>query len=116
MNAGMDMDMVSEYFLDHGEELVKQHRVSEQTIDDLCRKVLEAKYKLGLFDNPYKYVSEERNKKEMMSADKLALSKESAIKSMVLLQNNNHVLPLDANQKIAFIGPLVNDKRVGFRR
>ena len=111
LKAGVDMDMVGEEFLNYAETLVKEGKVSEKTIDDACRKILEAKYKLGLFDDPYRYVSEERNKKEMMSEDKLKLSRQAAIESMVLLKNNNKVLPLDKEKRIAFIGPLVKDQR-----
>ncbi len=110
LNAGVEMDMVGEEFLKYAEELVKEKRVSIKIINDACRNILEAKYKLGLFENPYRYVSEERNKKELMSPDKLELSKQAAIESMVLLKNNN-VLPLSSSKKIAFIGPLVKDKR-----
>ncbi len=111
LNAGIDMDMVSEEFLKYAAELVREGKVSVKTIDDACRKILEAKYKLGLFDDPYRYVNETRNKQQEMSADKIALSKEAAIESMVLLKNSNHVLPLNAQKKIAFIGPLVKDQR-----
>lgn len=111
LNATVDMDMVSELFIKHGAELVRSGRVKESVIDNACRRVLEAKYKLGLFEDPYKYVSEERNKAEIMSEDKLALSKEAAIKSMVLLKNNNKTLPLQADRKIAFIGPFVKNQR-----
>jgi beta-glucosidase len=111
LNAGVDMDMVGEVFLKHASELVKSGKVSEAQIDAACRRVLEAKYKLGLFDDPYRFISDERNKTEMMSADKLQLSKEAAIKSMVLLKNSNQILPLSAQKKVAFIGPLVKDQR-----
>jgi beta-glucosidase len=111
LNAGIDMDMVSEYFLDHAAELVKNGSVSITQIDAACRKILEAKYKLGLFDDPYRYVSESRNKQQIMSADKIALSKQAAIESMVLLKNENNVLPLSNEKKIAFIGPFVKDQR-----
>jgi beta-glucosidase len=111
LNAGMDMDMVGEEFLRFAAQLVKEKKVPVKMIDDACRRILEAKYKLGLFDDPYRYVSEERNKKEMMSADKIALSKQAAIESMVLLKNSNRVLPLAQGKKIAFIGPLVKDQR-----
>lgn len=111
MNAGVDMDMVSEEFLKYGEQLVKEGKVSMKTIDDACRKILEAKYKLGLFDDPYRYVNEERNREQEMSPDKIALSKQAAIESFVLLKNSNNVLPLKSSQKIAFIGPLVKDQR-----
>jgi beta-glucosidase len=111
LNAGTDMDMVAELFTKYGAQLVKSGRVSQTQIDAACRRILEAKYKLGLFDDPYRYVSEERCKKEMMSAEKLALSKDAALKSIVLLKNANQVLPLNAQKKIAFIGPLVKDQR-----
>ncbi|UAY51560.1 beta-glucosidase BglX [Ferruginibacter albus] len=116
INAGIDMDMVSELFLLELPDLVKQGKVSVATIDNACRLILEAKYKLGLFEDPYRYISEERNKKEIMSADKLVLAKEAALKSIVLLKNiklknRQHVLPLSRDEKIAFIGPLVKDKR-----
>ncbi len=111
LNAGVDMDMVGEEFLRFAAQLVKEGKVSTKIIDDACRRILEAKYKLGLFDDPYRYISEARNKKEMMSADKIALSKQAAIESMVLLKNKNNVLPLSSGKKIAFIGPLVKDQR-----
>ncbi|MEO7314168.1 MAG: beta-glucosidase BglX [Ginsengibacter sp.] len=111
LNAGMDMDMVGEEFLRFAEILIKEGKVSEQKINDACRRILEAKYKLGLFEDPYRYVNKERNQKQMMSADKLALSKQAAIESMVLLKNDQNILPLQAGKKIAFIGPLVKDKR-----
>jgi beta-glucosidase len=111
LNAGMDMDMVGELFIGYGAELVKSGKVSMETIDAACRRILEAKYKLGLFKDPYLYVSEERAKAEIFSADKLALSKDAAVKSMVLLKNDQQILPLQTSQKVAFIGPLVNDQR-----
>jgi beta-glucosidase len=111
INAGIDMDMVSELFIKHGSNLVKSGKVSVAQVDAACRRVLEAKYKLGLFHDPYRYISEERNKQELMSADKLQLAKEAAVKSQVLLKNSGKVLPLNAQKKLAFIGPLVKDQR-----
>ncbi|MDQ2752629.1 MAG: beta-glucosidase BglX, partial [Bacteroidota bacterium] len=111
LNAGIDMDMVSEYFLDHAAELVKNGSVPMAQIDAACRRILEAKYKLGLFADPYRYISESRNKQQIMSADKIALSKQAAIESMVLLKNANNTLPLSNEKKIAFIGPFVKDQR-----
>lgn len=111
INAGIDMDMVSELFIKYGANLVKSGKVSEAQIDAACRRVLEAKYKLGLFHDPYRYISEERRKLELMSADKLQLAKEAAIKSQVLLKNSGKILPLSAQKKVAFIGPLVKDQR-----
>lgn len=109
--AGVDMDMVSEIFVTQLKKLVETKQLDVKYVNLACRRVLEAKYKLGLFDNPYNRVSEDRAAKEIMSAGKLALSKEAAEKSMVLLKNKNEVLPLKADQKIAFIGPFVQDQR-----
>ncbi|MEO6818580.1 MAG: beta-glucosidase BglX, partial [Ginsengibacter sp.] len=111
LKAGIDQDMVGEEFLKYAAVLVKEGKVPMQLIDAACRRILEAKYKLGLFDDPYRYINEDRNKKEVMSADKLELSKQAAVESMVLLKNKNSILPLKNNQKIAFIGPLVKDQR-----
>ena len=111
LNAGLDMDMVGEIFIRYGIELVKSGKVLQSQLDAACRRVLEAKYKLGLFKNPYQYVNEEKATREIMSADKIELSKEAAMKSMVLLKNAGQVLPLKSNQKIAFIGPLVKNQR-----
>jgi beta-glucosidase len=111
VNAGADMDMVSEYFIDELPALVKAGKVKEATIDAACRRILEAKYKLGLFTDPYRGASDERAEAQIMNAEKLALSKEAALKSMVLLKNDRRTLPLDASKKIAFIGPLVRDQR-----
>lgn len=111
LNAGVDMDMVGEVFIKHGASLVKEGKVPVAQIDKACRRILEAKYKLGLFEDPYRYINEERNRTAIMNADKIALSKEAAIKSMVLLKNQSQMLPLDAAKKIAFIGPLVKDQR-----
>lgn len=111
LKAGVDQDMVGEEYLKYAGNLVNEGVISEKIIDDACRLILEAKYKLGLFEDPYRYVSEERNKKEIMSEDKLELSRQAAIESMVLLKNKNEILPLKKNQKIAFIGPFIKDKR-----
>lgn len=111
INAGIDMDMVSELFIKYGADLAQTGKVSIAEIDAACRRVLEAKYKLGLFSDPYRYLNEEKTKSEMMSADKLQLSKEAAIKSMVLLKNANQLLPLDGRKKVAFIGPFIKDNR-----
>ncbi|HWZ35213.1 MAG TPA: beta-glucosidase BglX [Mucilaginibacter sp.] len=111
LTAGVDMDMVSEIFVNQLKKLVQSKQLDVHYVDIACRRVLEAKYKLGLFDNPYNRVSEDRAAKEIMNADKLALSKKAAEKSMVLLKNKDNVLPLKSDQKIAFVGPFVQDQR-----
>jgi beta-glucosidase len=108
--AGNDMDMVSEIYITELKKLVQAKKLDVTYIDLACRRVLEAKYKLGLFDDPYRYVSEDRAANEIMNDEKIALTKRAALESIVLLKNNN-VLPLNREQKIAFIGPLVQDKR-----
>ncbi len=110
LEAGTDMDMVSEYFIDNLPEMVKTGKVNIQLIDKACRRILETKYKLGLFENPYRYINSQKAQSEIMNNSKLALSKEAAVKSMVLLKNNN-LLPLNTTKKVAFIGPLVADQR-----
>ncbi|MGZ5135781.1 MAG: glycoside hydrolase family 3 N-terminal domain-containing protein, partial [Flavitalea sp.] len=111
LNAGLDMDMVGEIFIRYAVDLVKSGRVPQAQIDAACRRILEAKYKLGLFQDPFRYVKEERPAREIMSTDKLELSKEAAMKSMVLLKNSGQLLPLTPAKKIAFIGPLVKNQR-----
>lgn len=111
LGAGTDMDMVGEVFLKHLAALVEAGRVTVEQIDAACRVILEAKWELGLFEDPYRGLSEERVKTEIMSPEKLELARQSATESIVLLKNANNVLPLRPDQKIAFIGPLVKDNR-----
>ena len=111
LNAGMDMDMVSEGFLTTLEESLKQGKISLKTIEEACRKVLEAKYKLGLFDDPYRYCNEEKFKTELMSEANLKAAREIAERCFVLLKNNNSLLPLKKSGTIALIGPLADNKR-----
>lgn len=111
LNAGTDMDMVGELYVRHGEALVKSKRVSLAQINAACKRVLDTKFELGLFADPYRGVTEERAKAEIMSPDKLQLAKEAALKSVVLLKNAGPVLPLAADKRVAFIGPLVKDQR-----
>ncbi|MCD8740878.1 beta-glucosidase BglX [Mucilaginibacter roseus] len=109
--AGNDMDMVSDLFIGELKKLVQAKKLDVKYIDLACRRVLESKYKLGLFDDPYRNISENRAKNNIMNAEKLALAKEAAEKSMVLLKNDNNTLPLQAGKKIAFVGPMVKNQR-----
>ena len=111
LKAGLDMDMVSEGFLNTLKASLKAGKITIQDIDQACRRILEAKYKLGLFEDPYKYLDEKRAAKEVLSADKKALAKELAEHSFVLLKNEQQLLPLQTKGTIALIGPLANDKR-----
>ena len=111
MNAGIDMDMVDEGFVNYGLQLVKEKKVKEEVIDRACRLILEAKYKLGLFDNPYLYVSEQRSQNAILTPDNRIKAREMAVNSIVLLKNSEKILPLKKSGKIALIGPLADNKR-----
>ena len=109
-DAGVDMDMQSSAFIDQLKTLVKEGKVTEKKIDESVRRILLMKYELGLFDDPYRYCDAQREKNEILSADKKEAARNMARESMVLLKNNG-VLPLRENvKKIAVIGPLGDSK------
>jgi beta-glucosidase len=108
LDAGIDMDMVSEGFLTTLAQSVKEGKITEQQIDEACRRILEAKFKLGLFDDPYRYCNEERAKKEVFTESNRAFARSVAAQSFVLLKNKNNVLPLKKQGTIALIGPLAD--------
>ncbi len=110
LNAGIHMDMVGEGLLTTIEKSLKEKKVTLQQIDASCRLVLEAKYKLGLFDDPYKYCDENRAKTEIFTAANRKIAREIATESFVLLKNQNNLLPLKKSSTIALIGPLANTK------
>ncbi|OKS88309.1 beta-glucosidase BglX [Mucilaginibacter polytrichastri] len=111
INAGIDMDMQGAVFAKYLKQSVSEGKVKIQTVNDAVRRVLEAKYKLGLFADPYKYCNEERAKTEIMSTANLDAARDIARKSLVLLKNYQQVLPLKKSGSIALIGPLGDDKR-----
>lgn len=111
LNAGVDMDMQGAEFARYTKQSVAEGKVSVKTVDEAVRRVLEAKYKLGLFEDPYKYCNEERARTEIMSQANLDAARDIARKSMVLLKNYQQVLPLKKSGSIAVIGPLGDDKR-----
>jgi beta-glucosidase len=108
--AGVDMDMVGESILYYSEKSLKEGKVTLKQIDEACRRILEAKYKLGLFDDPYKYCDENRAKTEIFTAANRAEARSIAAQSFVLLKNKNNILPLKKNGTIAVIGPLADNK------
>lgn len=111
LKAGLDMDMVGEGFLSTLKKSLQQGKVTLAEIDQACLRILEAKYKLGLFGNPYKYIDEARPAKEILTADNRKASREMAEHSCVLLKNNNQLLPLQKSGTIALVGPLANNQR-----
>ncbi|WP_245600530.1 glycoside hydrolase family 3 N-terminal domain-containing protein [Flavobacterium daejeonense] len=111
LEAGVDMDMMSGANRLYLEELVKENKIDEGLINQACKRILLAKFKLGLFDDPYRYIDEEREKTTKYKPDFLDKARAIAAASSVMLQNNNHALPISKNtKKIAFIGPLVKDE------
>ncbi|RQO67356.1 beta-glucosidase BglX [Pedobacter sp. KBW06] len=108
INAGVEMDMVGEGFLTTLKKSVQEGKVKEQQITNACRLVLEAKYKLGLFDDPFRYCSEERAKNEILTPEHLKAARETAAQSFVLLKNQGQILPLKKTGTVALIGPLAN--------
>lgn len=110
LKAGTDMDMVGEGFLTTLKKSLSEGKVTIKDIDLACRRVLEAKYKLGLFDDPYRYLNEERSKSEILTPSNTRAAREMAARSIVLLKNDEHILPLKKSGTIAVIGPLANSK------
>jgi len=110
LKAGVDMDMQGLGFLNTLKKSLDEGKVTIKDIDTACRRVLEAKYKLGLFDDPFRYVKEERLKNEVLTKENLQFAREIGARSMVLLKNNNQTLPLKKSGKIALIGPLADSK------
>ena len=109
--AGSDMDMESSLYVSELAGLVKSGKVNIELIDDAVRRILRVKYELGLFDDPYKYCNIDRSNNELASDENMKVALEAAKKSIVLLKNNNQLLPLEKQgEKIAIIGPLANDK------
>src|SRR6266487_2991705 len=111
LNAGIDMDMVGEGFLTTLKKSLNEGKVTQKQIDDACRRILEAKYKLGLFDDPFHYVNESRPAKEILTAENRQAAREIATHTFVLLKNSNQILPLKKSGTIALIGPLANNQR-----
>jgi beta-glucosidase len=107
LQAGADMDMVSEAFLTTLKKSLQEGKITEQQIDAACRRILEAKFRLGLFDDPYKYCDESRSG-EIFTNENRSVAREVAAKSFVLLKNDKNLLPLDKKMSIALIGPLAN--------
>jgi beta-glucosidase len=111
LNAGLDMDMVGEAFLHTLKQSLQEGKVTQQQIDDACTRILEAKFKLGLFDDPYRYINDERAVKEILTEDNRRAAREIAAHTAVLLKNDNQVLPLPKTGTIALIGPLADNQR-----
>lgn len=110
LNAGLDMDMVSEGYLNTLKKSLQEGKVSEEQINNACRYILEAKFKLGLFDNPYKYCNISRSKKDIYTKENRDIARGIAAESFVLLKNEDEVLPISDKKVIAVVGPLADTR------
>ncbi len=110
LKAGLDMDMVGEGFLTTLKKSLDEGKVTEADITNACRRVLEAKYISGLFDDPYKYLDSKRPKKDILTDANRELARKLATRSFVLLKNHNNILPLKKQGKIALVGPLADSR------
>ncbi|QIH35963.1 beta-glucosidase BglX [Sphingobacterium sp. DR205] len=111
LRAGVDMDMASESMISSLSNSVKQGRITMEQIDMACRRVLEAKYKLGLFNGAERRIDADRVSRVTLTEENKKVAREAAVKSMVLLENKGNILPLRKNTKIALIGPFADSQQ-----
>lgn len=110
LKAGTDMEMCSEGFYETLEQSLNEGRVTMADIDQACRRVLEAKYKLGLFDDPYRYCDKKRRVRDIYTEENRAEARRIAAETFVLLKNDGGILPLKKQGKIALVGPLADNR------
>lgn len=111
-NAGIEMDMTGGVFHAHLLQAVKEGKVNEETIDNAVRRILEMKFLLGIMDDPYRYLNEEREKATIMKPEFLEAARDAARKSVVLLKNENDFFPIQPSERktVALIGPMVKER------
>ena len=110
--AGTDMDMESNSYRNNLAQLVKEKKINASLIDEAVKRILRKKFELGLFDDPFRYCNYEREKEALNNPEHTTIARKIASKSIVLLKNEHHILPLSKKTKtIAFIGPMVKLKR-----
>ncbi|MGB6152730.1 MAG: beta-glucosidase BglX [Pricia sp.] len=110
LNAGLDMDMVGEGFLTTLKKSLEEGKVTEAQITNACRRILEAKHKLGLFEDPFRYSDEKRPEQDILTDDNRSLARKVAAHSFVLLKKEGNTLPLKKTAKIALVGPLADSR------
>ncbi|HJD92447.1 MULTISPECIES: beta-glucosidase BglX [Bacteroides] len=110
LDAGIDMDMVGEGFISTLEKSLSEGKITEEHINKAARRILEAKYKLGLFKDPYRFCDDKRAKKQIYSKEHRVVARKVASESFVLLKNDKNTLPLKKGGKIAVVGPLANTR------
>jgi len=106
LKAGVDMDMMTNGYVTTLKKSLEEGKISQKDIDVACRRILEAKYKLGLFDDPYRYLDEKKAKENFMTKENLEFARLIAQKSIVLLKNDGKLLPLRKEGTIAVVGPM----------
>ena len=111
VNAGIDMDMTGAAYIKYLTESVREGRVSEKTIDHAVRRILEMKFLLGLFDDPYRYLNQERARRNILRPEFMETARQAVAASVVLLKNDNRLLPItkESGKTVALVGPLMND-------
>ena len=112
IEAGVDIDMMTGCYSGNLVKLVEDGEVDEKLVDECVMRILKLKNKLGLFENPYKDADEEKEKEYILCDEHRALAREAAVKSFVLLKNEDNTLPLKKGQKAAFIGPYTNNHNI----
>lgn len=112
LDAGMEIEMVSTAFFEHGEDLIRSGQLDESLLDEAVEHILELKDELGLFENPYKDLDEEKEKQYHLCAEHRAVARKIATDSVVLLKNDHHLLPLSNEKKIALIGPYADSQEL----
>jgi len=110
LKAGVDMDMVSDGLPGTLKQTLDEGKITQQEIDLACRRILEAKYRLGLFEDPYRYCDANRAKNEIFTPENRQVAREVAAQTFVLLKNDNQTLPLQHTKTIALVGPLADNR------
>ncbi len=110
LKAGTDMDMCAQGYLNTLQQSLQEGKVTMAEIDQACRRVLEAKYDLGLFKNPYRFINKDRHNRDVYTAENRQAARDMAAKTFVLLKNENQLLPLKKQGKIALIGPMADNR------
>lgn len=110
MNSGVDMDMQGGVYLKNIHQSIIENKITTERLDEAVKVILKMKFKLGLFEDPYRYCNEASESQIILNDDHLKIAREAAKKSMVLLKNDNQLLPLNKEKRIALIGPLANDE------
>jgi beta-glucosidase len=112
LEAGVDMDMQAGFYIDKIPALVKEGKLKEQLVDDAVRRILRKKFELGLFEDPYRYSNLQREKETVMKKEFLEAARDVSRKSIVLLKNEDNILPLKKDiRRLAVIGPLADNRK-----